>query len=112
MKLPIIARRALTCAEDPERKFLVRIAKPLRARRSGDYACHYEITGPTIGVKRVVYGLDAVQALQCALVVIAGDLERIEQVQSIHLQFGGGGHGFPGATGPDSTGMDPTGKRT
>jgi hypothetical protein len=100
MRHTVVARRVLAFAGATRREIVVRFAKPLRARASGDYVCYYQITGQGVSVQRPVYGLDSVQALQCAFVVAAGDLARIERSVGARLQFGGGDHGFPGPWTP------------
>ncbi|HEY7339073.1 MAG TPA: hypothetical protein VH639_29560 [Bryobacteraceae bacterium] len=88
------AERVLTCVGDEEKKFVVRLA-PLEPSGRGEYKCAYQIVGPGVKINRAAYGLDAIQALQCAFVVIGGELAHIERAEGLRFEFAGGDHGFP-----------------
>lgn len=68
----VIAERTLDLA--PRSKVVVRIGKPRKFRGDGNYFCLYEILWP--GKRRISYcgGVDAIQALELAMSMIATDL--------------------------------------
>ena len=89
-----IAERKLTSATDPAKDVTVRIAEPHYDAAADNYQCVYRIVGPEIDIRRAAFGVDSVQALQCALVIIGAEISRIEQTIG-KLQFEDGDHGFP-----------------
>jgi len=86
------AESTLACAEDPQQKVVVRLAKP---ELNGDYECAYEIVGLGIDITRFAAGLDSMQALQLAFAMVGAELAHIEQTTGFHLRFGDGDTGFP-----------------
>jgi hypothetical protein len=91
----IIAEQLLYFDGDVGRRVLVRLGRP---RRSGpaEYGCQYEIETAIGAKKRVAYGVDSVQALDCAFIMIGGEiayLERSADSRIVHLN--GEKHSFP-----------------
>jgi len=88
MKIPFIAERMLICAEDPQQKVIVRLARPKLNAKAKDYECVYQIRGKGVNLTRSAAGLDAMQALQLAFTMIGAEIDRIEKTSGIHLRFG------------------------
>jgi hypothetical protein len=88
MKAQFVAERTLVCAEDPEQRIVVRLAKPACNPKTKDYECVFRITGRGVSLVRFAAGFDGVQALQLALVMIGAEIGRIEKALGIRLRFG------------------------
>ncbi len=91
--LDVIAERELASESDAEKKVLIRLGRPLRTT-SSDYACHYQITGPGVDVKRSAFGLDSFQAIQLAHLAIAAHIAVIEKEWDSRLRWFGRDPGF------------------
>ena len=68
----VIAERTLDLT--PDAKVVVRIGKPRKFRGGGDYFCPFEIRWPDRSRIARAGGVDAVQALDLALKMVATDL--------------------------------------
>ena len=90
-----IAERTLSFAAEPSRRLTVRLAKPDLNRDADEYRCHYEIVGEGVEIARYAVGLDAFQALQCAILLIGADIVHIEQIRATDLRWLDGDAGFP-----------------
>jgi hypothetical protein len=88
MKAQFIAERTLVSAENPNHKVVVRLAEPKLNGKTRDYECIYQISGKDVNLTRSAAGLDAMQALQLAFVMIGAEIGRIEKAFGIHLCFG------------------------
>jgi hypothetical protein len=84
------------------RKITVVIGRPEKFPEGEDFYCPYQIVG--IGNERISYagGLDAVQALQLALMKIGTDLYTSPEAQSKQLSWDGGELGDLGFPVPNS----------
>jgi hypothetical protein len=89
-----IAERELTCVSDPNKRVTVRLGPPMPSAH-GDYECSYELVGPDVKVTRLAAGLDAIHAIQLALVAIGGHVSAIEGRWGDRLEWQDGGSGFP-----------------
>jgi len=83
----IIAEQVLYSDGDVGRPILVRLGRP---RRSGpaEYGCQYEIETATGAKERVAYGVDSINALECAFIMIGGEIayhERSADSRIVHL---------------------------
>jgi hypothetical protein len=83
----VIAKRILTCVEDPTFKITVRLDRPRLVRKTGDYECSFEILGSGLKRARSAAGLDSFQALQLALSMIGAEISRIERETGRQLRF-------------------------
>src|ERR1039458_8851234 len=96
-ELDAIAERTLTATIDNKSfDILVRFGKPL-LHPKGDWACPYQIAGIGDEKVRLAFGIDAVQALQLAMLAAGANLSahRME----VKLAFLGESHlGFPNNT--------------
>ena len=78
--MEVIGERAIDLeltGETGTRKILVRLGKPEEQAEGQDWTAPYEIHGPDPGevIRHVAYGIDALQALSCALFIIPSELE-------------------------------------
>ena len=90
-----IAERTLSFAAEPSRRLTVRLAKPDLNRDADEYRCHYEIVGEGVEIARYAAGLDAFQALQCAILAIGAHIVHIERTSATDLRWLDGDAGFP-----------------
>ena len=91
--MDVIGERALDLeltGETGTRKILVRVGKPEEQAEGKDWIAPYEIHGPDPGemIRRVAYGIDALQALGCALFILPSELESFRSRG--RLTFNGG----------------------
>lgn len=78
----------------------VRLGRPAQ-EPTGEWACAYEVTG--LGFDRVVrvMGMDAIQALQAAMLVIGGTLAGTREAAEGRLRWAGSSDlGFPSPPEP------------
>ena len=94
----VIATRTLQIADDagqPSRDVRIVLGRPLE-ESSGEWCCPYQIVGLGDEVIRRVSGLDAIQSLQSAMLVIGGYLDGTEQAEQGRLLWAGERNlGFP-----------------
>jgi hypothetical protein len=89
--MEVIAERAIELeltGEAGTRRILVRVGKP--EEQGEDWIASYEIHGPDPGevIRHVAHGIDALQALACALFIIPSELESFRSRG--RLTFNGG----------------------
>jgi hypothetical protein len=94
----IIARRTLYLVDNKDKEIVVIIGKPNQFPDHQDYYCPYKITG--LGDEKVRYagGIDAIQAIQLAMVMIGAQLYTSNEAKTGHLRWEGdeeGNLGFP-----------------
>jgi hypothetical protein len=93
----VIATRSIL-VKDKEKKITIIIGKPKQFPDTPDYYCPYQILG--IGDEKIRYaaGIDAVQAIQLAMVMIGSDLYTLKEATTGQLRWKGdekGDLGFP-----------------
>jgi hypothetical protein len=92
----IIAERTLLTNEVPAREVRVRVARPTLNSEYQEYECAYYINGPGIARSNVSRGLDGIQALQGAFVMIGREVAYLEAQNDFTLTFSDlGDAGFP-----------------
>lgn len=87
--------RTLSLSDQPSTKITVSIFEPIQ--RDLDWSCSFSIDWPDRKVTREIYGIDAIQSLDLALLMIGADLYASEyhtNGQLIWLELGDG-YGFP-----------------
>lgn len=89
----LLGERVLTGSRGEE--VIVRVYGPKPSSEAVDYECVYVISGPGVDIRRPIKGLDAIQAIQLALLVIGADLAAIERRSGGAMTWRGGEHGFP-----------------
>jgi hypothetical protein len=92
----LVAERHLTLrTEDGERTIIIRVFAPERS--DGDWACRYGIDWPHEPRSFQAHGVDAMQALQLALNMIAAEIycSPYHQSGALFWERPGGGYGFP-----------------
>ncbi|MGH9966600.1 MAG: DUF6968 family protein [Pyrinomonadaceae bacterium] len=90
----------LTNSQAVSRPILVCIGRPYQNAEFGEYLCEYQITGVGSEEVRRITGIDAVQALQCALVVLGADLTALNASIDNTLRWKGGEPGDVGFGAP------------
>jgi hypothetical protein len=101
---PIVAERRFELADRPGLQASVRIRKPARDRRTGNYKCSVEWIRPEERELFELWGIDSMQALQLALLA-AGDLVNGYQEA---LRWAGGEDGYLGFPGTYPEGLPKT----
>jgi hypothetical protein len=94
----IVAIRELQLTDGEQvRPVRVRIGRPLiDPEGEGEWACPYQIQGLGDEAVRAVLGIDAIQSLQGALVVLGGTLSGTKEAQEGRLRwFDSPDFGFP-----------------
>ena len=71
----------------------VLIGKPLRSPDSSDYQCHFLIKGLGDETIQIARGLDALQALQSALILAGASLNHLNEKAGRRLRWAGGMRG-------------------
>jgi len=94
----VIATRTLQLVENKKGGITVQIGKPKQFPNKSDYYCPYRIIG--IGDEKIRYaaGIDAVQAIQLAMVKIGAEIYTSTEAKSGRLRWDGdekGDLGFP-----------------
>jgi hypothetical protein len=74
----IATRRYVIRGSDPSAMVTVRLGVPMR-RADGLYECAVELTDPSGTMLRFPCGVDAMEALQLALILIGTDLKHINE---------------------------------
>ena len=97
----IIATRRLINLEASDKEILVLLGKPKPSEDSLGYYCAFQILG--IGEEKIKYakGVDAIQAVQSAMLLIGTNLEFLNQQLGGKLRWEGateGDLGFPSST--------------
>lgn len=93
--LDVIAERVLEVVGDGDARLTVRLGKPVPNAEGGDYACPCQFSGLGLDTTKVVFGCDAMQAIQLAFVVIGGYLAFVERTKGVKLSWLDGDVGFP-----------------
>ena len=91
-----IAKRVLISSAGPQYDVNVLLDEPRFHAETDTYECSYRISGQGFDVTSQTWGVDAFQAIQSALIVIGGEISRIERRTGARLRFGDLDHaGFP-----------------
>jgi hypothetical protein len=94
----VIATRTLQIVDGagkPSYDVRIVLGRPLE-ESSGEWSCPYQIVGLGDGAVRRVSGLDAIQSLQSAMLVIGGYLQGTEHAEQGRLLWAGERElGFP-----------------
>ena len=94
----VIATRRLHLLDDETREIFVLIGKPRQFPDSSDYYCPFQVTGIGSGKVKYAGGVDAIQAIQLAMGMIAAELDALNNANRGRLRWEGderGGLGFP-----------------
>jgi hypothetical protein len=83
----VIATRKLRIIGEKEQDVTILIGKPRRLPDSPDYYCPFQITGMDPEEVRCAYGVDAVQAIQLALVHIGAHLSGSKEAKTGQLRW-------------------------
>jgi hypothetical protein len=89
---PIVAERRLELTHRPGKHAIVRVRKPTKDSKTGNYKCSIEWIRPEERELFELWGIDSMQALQLAIRA-AGELTRIYEE---HLRWSGGQDGYLG----------------
>jgi len=93
--LDLVAERTLEIEGVSETKVSVKLGAPKLNEKTSDYQCPFHITGAGFEINKYASGLDGMQALQLALVMIGALLDYIQEAAGVRLKWSDGGHGFP-----------------
>jgi hypothetical protein len=94
----VIATRRLSLLDSSGGEIMVVLGKPELSTDSIGYYCQFQITGIGSGQIKYAKGLDAIQAIQGAMILIGADLEFLNHGVANRLRWDGdekGDLGFP-----------------
>ena len=92
--------RILRFEGQPDKKVIIRLSYPHLQADDSTWECRY-IVETTDGVsEKAAYGVDGIQALQCALIMLSGEVSYLERKHNSKLVcLDGADSGFPVPSG-------------